>query len=202
MRGSGQGGCVEDIAGWIAPIATMIAAMITAANLGSRITGWGFVVFLVGSIAWVTVAVVTHQPNLMWSNLFLTVINIVGIWRWLGRQAKLDDGAKAAGEQSAAAATPDLFPAAMLQDCPLEGPDGAEVGRIAGAMAECASGRIAYLVVGEGGAGGIGEKLHMIAWDRIEACNDKLRCDLSADAVAALPEVTPDQWPERAPARG
>lgn len=189
---------MQDIAGWVAPIATMIAAMITAANLGSRITGWGFVVFLVGSVAWVTVAAMTHQPNLLWSNLFLTVVNVIGIWRWLGRQAKLDDGAKAASERSAAAPTPDLFPAAMLQDHPLEGRDGKAVGRVAGAMAERASGRIAYLVVGEGGAGGIGERLHMIEWKRIDACHDRLRCDLSADALAALPEVTPDQWPERA----
>ncbi len=193
---------MEDVAGWIAPIATMIAAMITAANLGSRITGWGFVVFLVGSIAWVAVAAMSHQPNLMWSNLFLTAVNLIGIWRWLGRQAKLDDGAKAASKRSAAAAAPDLFPAAMLQDHPIEGPGGATIGRVAGAMAECASGRIAYLVVGEGGTGGIGEKLHMVGWDRIEVCHDSLRCDMDADALAALPDVTPDQWPERAPAGG
>ena len=191
-----------DIAGWIAPIATMLAAMITAANLGSRITGWGFVVFLVGSIAWVTVAAATHQPNLMWSNLFLTAVNIVGIWRWLGRQAKLDDGARSASESSASAAAPDLFPAAMLQDHPLEGPDGTTIGRVAGAMAECASGRIAYLIAAEGGVGGVGERLHMIEWDRIEACGDRLRCDLTAHALAALPAVTPDQWPERAPSGG
>lgn len=193
---------MEDIAGWIAPVATMVAAMITAANLGSRITGWGFVVFLVGSVAWVTVAWMTHQPNLLWSNLFLTAINIVGIWRWLGRQARLDDGAKAASERSAAAPTPELFPAAMLHDHPVAGPDGRTIGRVAGAMAECASGRIVYIVVGEGGTGGIGERLHMITWDRIAACHDRLDCDLSADALAALPEVTPDQWPERVTAGG
>ena len=54
---------MEDIAGWVAPIATMIAAMMTAANLGPRVTGWGFVVFTVGSIAWSTVAIATDQPT-------------------------------------------------------------------------------------------------------------------------------------------
>ena len=35
---------------WIATIATVIAAFMTAANLGTRITGSGFCVFLVGSL--------------------------------------------------------------------------------------------------------------------------------------------------------
>lgn len=43
---------MEEAAGWIASAATMIAAMMTAANLRSRVTGWGFVIFLVGAIAW------------------------------------------------------------------------------------------------------------------------------------------------------
>jgi hypothetical protein len=40
---------MNDIAAWIAPAATVIAAVMTAANLGARITDWGFVVFTVGS---------------------------------------------------------------------------------------------------------------------------------------------------------
>ena len=70
---------MEEVAGWVAPVATMLAAMITAANLGARITGSGFVVFLVGSIAWVAVAATSGQANLLWSNLFLTLVNVVGI---------------------------------------------------------------------------------------------------------------------------
>jgi len=191
---------MENIAGWIAPVATMLAAMITAANLGTRITGWGFVVFLIGSISWVVVAATSGQANLLWSNLFLTVVNVVGIWRWLGRQAKLDDGAKAAAERSAAAPAPALFPAAMLQDQPLVDHAGEKVGRVAGAMAECQSGRIAYLVIGEGGLAGVRERLHMLAWDKVTVRDGTLTSQLSADAVCALPEVTPDQWPERADA--
>jgi hypothetical protein len=191
---------MENIAGWVAPVATMLAAMITAANLGTRITGWGFVVFLVGSVSWVIVAVGSGQANLLWSNLFLTVVNVVGIWRWLGRQAKLDDGAKAAADQSAVAAAPALFPAAMLQDQPIVDRDGGKVGRIAGAMAECDSGRIAYLVVGEGGIGGVRERLHMLAWDKVSVADGALTSLLPADAIRALPEVTPDEWPESADA--
>ena len=49
---------------WVATIATVIAASMTAANLGSRITGYGFVVFLVGSLAWLTTGLLTGQPAL------------------------------------------------------------------------------------------------------------------------------------------
>ena len=76
---------MEEAAGWIAPIATMIAAMMTAANLGVRLTGWGFVVFTFGSIAWTTVGLTSGQTNLVASNGFLTIVNLVGIWRWLGQ---------------------------------------------------------------------------------------------------------------------
>ena len=53
-----------EIAEWVAPIATMIAALMTAANLGPRVTGWGFVVFTVGAIAWAAIGLATGQSNL------------------------------------------------------------------------------------------------------------------------------------------
>jgi len=81
-----------DAAGWIAPAATMIAAIMTAANLGARVTGWGFAVFAVGALAWITVGAATGQQNLLWSNAFLLLVDLVGIWRWLGRRAR-DDSA-------------------------------------------------------------------------------------------------------------
>lgn len=68
-----------DLAGWIAPVATMIAAMMTAANLGARITGWGFVVFTLGAISWTAVGVSTGQGNLVATNVFLTLVNAVGV---------------------------------------------------------------------------------------------------------------------------
>ena len=56
---------MDDIAGWIAPIATMIAAMMTAANLGAKVTGSGFLVFTIGSICWSLVGLSTGQTNLL-----------------------------------------------------------------------------------------------------------------------------------------
>ena len=91
---------MADTISWIATIATIIAASMTAANLGSRITGYGFCVFLIGSLAWLATGLGTGQPALTWTNVVLTMLNIFGIWRWLGRQAKVEEGARAASEAS------------------------------------------------------------------------------------------------------
>ena len=68
-----------EIAEWLALGATMIAAMMTAAILGARVTGWGFVVFTVGSITWSFIGTATGQQPLLITNGFLTIVNLVGI---------------------------------------------------------------------------------------------------------------------------
>src|SRR4051812_1977344 len=113
------------VAGWIAPVATMIAAMMTAANLGSRVTGWGFVVFLMGAVAWSIVAIATNQSNLLWSNVFLGLVDVIGIWRWLGRRAALDDGAAKAIAASDRKRVPTLFPISMIDGGAIRDGNGA-----------------------------------------------------------------------------
>lgn len=92
---------MEQAANWVAPIATTIAAIMVAANLGSRLTGYGFVVFSIGSIAWMAVGWFNDQMNLVWQNAVLLGVNLVGIWRWLGLRARYEKGAQVAAEQSA-----------------------------------------------------------------------------------------------------
>ena len=92
---------METVANWVAPIATTIAAVMVAANLGTRITGLGFIVFSIGSVGWIVIGAVTDQPSLMWQNVFLLFVNIVGIWRWLGIRARYEKGAGAATMTSA-----------------------------------------------------------------------------------------------------
>lgn len=91
---------MEQIANWVAPIATTIAAIMVAANLGTRLTGYGFIVFSVGSIAWMAIGWYTDQANLVWQNAFLLLVNIVGIWRWLGLRARYEKGAQVATDAS------------------------------------------------------------------------------------------------------
>lgn len=92
---------METAANWVAPIATTIAAVMVAANLGSRFTGWGFIVFTIGSLGWIVISLVTDQPSLMWQNVFLCVVNLIGIWRWLGLRARYEKGSSKATGDSA-----------------------------------------------------------------------------------------------------
>lgn len=187
---------MEELAGWIAPIATTIAAIMTAANLGSRVTGWGFVLFTVGSLAWSTVALATDQSNLLWTNGFLTLVNVVGIWRWLGREARHEAGSEAATRQSAAAArVPTLFGIGSIVGAKLSDRDGAVIGTMIDGMMRCDGAALAYVVVGEGGVGGVGERLHALDPRLIRFSTDGVSCELSAAELARLPVLTDGHWP-------
>jgi hypothetical protein len=186
---------MEELSSWIAPIATAIAACMTASNLGTRVTGWGFVVFTIGSVAWTTYGAATDQPNLVWQNLFLTAVNLVGVWRWLGRQARLDDGAKAASEKSEARPGPTLIAASSLASAPIVNRKGQSIGTAIDAMIGCEDGRIAYLVAGKGGVGGIGETLYALPWEELTLAPDKVIADIGSRTLRNLHPVDPSDWP-------
>jgi len=187
---------VADVAGWIAPAATMIAAMMTAANLGARVTGWGFVVFCIGSVAWTTVGLTSGQTNLVLSNAFLTVVNLVGIWRWLGRQASYEKGSSAAADASARHAVPSLYAAGNVVGAKLTGPRGEAVGAIVDAMLGCGDNAIAYVVVSTGGVGGVGETLHALKPAELMFGKDGVQTQLTADAIRERPAIEAGHWPE------
>jgi hypothetical protein len=186
------------LAGWIAPAATMVAAMMTAANLGARITGWGFVVFTIGSIGWCTVALATGQPNLLWTNLFLTLVNAVGIWRWLGREARYEAGSRAAETQSAASPHPTLTALGSIAGTTVEGKDGETVGTVVDGMMRCNDGGLAYLVVSVGGVAGVGEQLYALSADEIAIGEDAIRTDVPLEAIRAREPLAAEAWPSRA----
>jgi hypothetical protein len=190
------------VAGWIAPAATMIAAIMTAANLGARVTGWGFAVFSVGALAWIIVAAATGQQNLLWSNAFLLLVDVVGVWRWLGRRARYDAAAEQASARSAEAATPTLFALAGLEGMPVRSGTGEVVATTVDAMASCDEGRIVYLVVREGGVGGVGERLHALGWNEIQVRDGAMVSRLSPAVLAGRPTLEPGQWPATAAAAG
>ncbi|MEO6579739.1 MAG: PRC-barrel domain-containing protein [Sphingomicrobium sp.] len=188
---------MEDILNWAAPIATIIAALMTASNLGSRITGAGFIVFTAGSIAWFSLGVIQHNDALLWQNVVLTLLNLFGIWRWLGRQAKFEDGAHHAAEASEAEPVENLFPVSTLTSAPLLGRDGEPLGKCVDAMAGRSSGRIFYLVVAEGGVAGVGEKLRRVDWAGTNSDGEKIVAQIDGRQFAALDLLEKDQWPGR-----
>lgn len=178
-----------DAAGWIAPAATMIAAMMTAANLGARLTGWGFVVFTVGSIGWTMIGVSSGQTNLVASNGFLTVVNLVGIWRWLGREVRYRDNAARIAESSAAAPGPTLTPAGQLIGTKVLAPDGAPVAQVIDAMVGCGDGRVRGLLVSHGGMAGVGERIAVLPQNCFKILDGGVRSTLDAQGIAALPDA-------------
>jgi hypothetical protein len=188
---------MEQTISWLATAATIVAASITASNLGSRITGYGFVIFTLGSIAWFTFGLMSGQPALMWTNAVLTFLNLFGVWRWLGRQARIEEGAKAGAEDSQTTPGENLFALSMLTKAPLHAADGTELGRSVDAMAGCSSGRLQYLVVSEGGVAGVGETLRRLPWQVCRVDKDRVVADLESGAFSKLDPIEPDHWPGR-----
>lgn len=193
---------MEGAAGLIAPIATAIAAMMTAANLGARVTGWGFVVFTIGSIGWCTVGLSTGQTNLLLTNGFLTLVNILGIWRWLGREARYEKEADVAIEESLEQGEAALLALTSLTGMAVALSDGEKIGSSVEVMLDCAAGRIDYVVVSSGGVGGVGERLTAIEWNALELSRDHIRLDLTRTAFDALPEWKPTRALAGTPAPG
>ena len=187
---------METSLSWVATIATITAATITASNLGSRITGYGFIVFTVGSIAWFGLGLMTGQPALMWTNVALTFLNLFGIWRWLGRQAKIEDGSAAAAEASQASPGESLFPVSLLTSAKVVS-GGTQLGTCVDAMAGRGSGRIAYVMVSQGGIAGAGETLRRLDWSDLRAEGEDVVSKLDEAQFSALEAVPKDQWPLR-----
>jgi hypothetical protein len=181
---------------WVATVATIIAASMTAANLGSRITGYGFLVFTFGALCWIAVGWSTHQPALLWTNVVLIVLDLFGVWRWLGRQSKVEEGARAASEASELTPGEALFPVSLLSRAPVM-IGSTEVGRCIDAMAGCSSGRLDYVVVSQGGVAGLGETLRRLPWSGASAEGETLLARFSASEFESLEELPRDQWPAR-----
>ncbi len=185
---------MESIATWVAPIATTIAALMTASNLGSRVTGWGFAVFTIGSIAWIALGLATGQPSLVWQNAILTLLNLLGIWRWLGRQAKLEDGGERASKASERRAGETLFPVSLLTKAKLRGADGSDLGACVDAMVGCEQGRLAYLVVASGGVGGVGETIRRVPWREARVDEGAVATGLDQARFEQIAPVPKDDW--------
>ena len=187
---------MDNLASWVATTATILAACMTASNLGSRITGYGFAIFTVGSVAWFAVGMLTHQPALVWTNVVMTGLNLFGIWRWLGRQAKVEEGAMQAARDSRQTPGESLFPVSLLTSTAVCGSDG-ELGTCVDAMAGSQSGNIAYVVVAQGGVGGVGETLRRLDWRACRFDGNSVLASVGNMEFQRLPTLRRDHWPDR-----
>jgi hypothetical protein len=138
----------------------------------------------------------TDQPALMWSNVVLTVLDIFGIWRWLGRQAQVEEGGRSAADASARTAGETLFPVSLLARGKVMSGE-TELGHCIDAMAGCSSGRLDYVVVSEGGIGGIGETLRRLPWDAAWVDGEAVIAKMGPEDFRRLEELSREQWPAR-----
>lgn len=82
MRRRRSNTTVIRIAKWLGTATGVAGAVIIAANLG--IVAYGFVLFLVSSVLWSAVSWVQREASLLVLQATFTVINVIGIYRWLG----------------------------------------------------------------------------------------------------------------------
>ncbi len=187
---------MADTISWVATAATILAAFMTASNLGSRVTGYGFAIFTFGALCWIATGLMTGQPALTWTNIVLTALDIFGVWRWLGRQAKVEEGGRTASEASEHTPGEALFPVSLLMRAPVLC-GATHVGHCVEAMAGCRSGRLDYVVVSEGGLAGVGERLRRLPWADAHVDGESVVTHFGADRFGSLEELAKDQWPGR-----
>jgi hypothetical protein len=74
---------MQQVLEWTASITGMVAALMIAARVSSRVSGWGFVLFLIGSISWIVAGLREGDNALAVQNVVLFFINLLGIYRYL-----------------------------------------------------------------------------------------------------------------------
>lgn len=88
---------MNDVIQWTATVSGVVAAIMVALNISARITGIGFAVFIVSSLAWISFGFMEDDNGLALQNVVLTVVNIVGVYRYLiapNRKANAEAGTR------------------------------------------------------------------------------------------------------------
>ena len=81
-----------DLLEWYGAISAVVAALVVASNMSTRISGWAFVLFVTSSAALIVWAFMSEDAEgIGWQNICLLAINLWGVYRYLIR-AKPDAG--------------------------------------------------------------------------------------------------------------
>ena len=74
---------LAEILEWYATISGILAAVMLAGDFGRRITGFGFILFCTMNVAWIAFAQMDETGGLMWQNIILFAVNLLGVWQYL-----------------------------------------------------------------------------------------------------------------------
>ncbi|MBF0097138.1 MAG: hypothetical protein HQM04_10800 [Magnetococcales bacterium] len=66
---------------WIGTATGVLGALLVALHIPQ--SGYGFLLFLVSSTSWFVAAYRMREFSLMFLQGVFTVINLIGVWRWL-----------------------------------------------------------------------------------------------------------------------
>jgi Gpi18-like mannosyltransferase len=77
-----------DIVEWFAAICAAIAALMVSLDLGRRMTGFAFILFVFSSIGFIVYGVMDPEPEgaIASLNFVLLLINLNGVYRYLIRK--------------------------------------------------------------------------------------------------------------------
>lgn len=75
-----------DILKWAASLSGMVAAFMVSLDSGRKVTGWGFVLFVFSSIAWIVSGLIDTEGALATQNIVLLGINVFGVYRYMIRK--------------------------------------------------------------------------------------------------------------------
>ena len=67
--------------GWYASLSGILAALVIAADLSRTMTAWAFVLFTTSSIAWIIAGLIGKEDALLWQNIILLCVNILGAYQ-------------------------------------------------------------------------------------------------------------------------
>ncbi len=179
----------------MASIATIIGGLTVALNAGTRITGWGFAVLAAGSACWSVNALANGSTSLLVANVTMAAINLIGVWRWLGRRRRIEQGSNRAMVASAAAPLPSLVSTGALLEAPLHLPGGGAFGTVIDLMVHGEAQDLAYAVLAFDGIGGLGEEFRAVPADQLHLAAEGLLCVLTEAQLRALPPIDPSAWP-------
>lgn len=74
---------LPDMLEWYATISGVLAALMLAGDFGRRVTGFGFILFCTMNVAWIAFARMDDTGGLMWQNIILFGVNLLGVYQYL-----------------------------------------------------------------------------------------------------------------------